>query len=182
VGDLDLMMGRAYRYVGPEVIAQRSTYSPLGTPVETVADVIRWIRHTCQQLDQSKSLIATFVVDDSGTLRIADRRSEHVACAGGQAVQSAGEITFTVVGSNVTVAEVTNQSTGYCPEPDSWPAVKADLERAGLTAPDAFAREFVFRRCARCDTINIIKDEVFECAVCWCSLPLGWNCVPRGPN
>ncbi|MEV4174966.1 hypothetical protein [Nonomuraea sp. NPDC049709] len=36
----------------------------------------------------------TFVVDLDGTLRLAARRSEHVACAGGRPVLSAGEIAF----------------------------------------------------------------------------------------
>lgn len=36
----------------------------------------------------------TFVIDSSGILRLAPRRSEHVACAGGGPVLSAGEVTF----------------------------------------------------------------------------------------
>jgi len=64
-------------------------------------------------------LIVTFVIDQSGTLLVADRQSEHVACAGRQPVLSAGEMTFLVSGKVVEMAEVSNQSTGYCPEPES---------------------------------------------------------------
>ena len=35
----------------------------------------------------------TFVIGVDGVLRVADRRSEHVACAGGGDVLSAGELT-----------------------------------------------------------------------------------------
>src|SRR5207245_3026844 len=118
---------------------------------------------------------ATFIIDETGGLLIADRRSEHVACAGGRPVRSAGEMTFTVKTSGVSVAWVTNQSTGYCPEPDSWPAVEAALARAGIAAPDGFSQEFVFRRCPRCGSINIIKSGVFDCGVCSTPLPEEWN-------
>ena len=36
----------------------------------------------------------TFVVDEFATLRIADRSSEHIACAGFRPVMAAGELTF----------------------------------------------------------------------------------------
>jgi hypothetical protein len=42
-------------------------------------------------------------------------------------VLSAGEITFSRKGKSLVVSDVTNQSTGYCPEPKSWKAVKASL-------------------------------------------------------
>ena len=41
----------------------------------------------------------------------------------------AGEITFTVRPGSISVTWVTNQSTGYCPEPASWPAVETALAR-----------------------------------------------------
>ncbi|BDA71358.1 hypothetical protein CAL7716_055240 [Calothrix sp. PCC 7716] len=58
----------------------------------------------------------TVIIDVDEQLWIADRHSEHVQCARGQRVLSAGEITFTLASSNVLVSEVSNQSTGYCPE------------------------------------------------------------------
>ena len=43
-------------------------------------------------------------------------------------VLGAGEMTFVQAGADWRVAEVTNQSTGFCPDPDSWPAVAAALD------------------------------------------------------
>lgn len=155
-----------YRYVGPKKIAERSPSVPAGFRVDSSEDVRRWIRQTDQEFSTAGSVTATFVIDESGWLRIADRRSEHVACAGGRPVRSAGEMTFTDSPTGISVAWITNQSTGYCPEPDSWPAVGAALARAGIVAPDGFSWEFVFRLCPRCGAINIIKESVFECGIC----------------
>ena len=164
-----------YRYVGSKKIAERAASAPVGVRVESPEDIRRWIRQTGQKLNAAGSVVATFVIDESGGLRIADRRSEHVACAGGRPVRSAGEMTFTVRPSSVSIAWITNQSTGYCPEPDSWPAVEAALARAGFASPESFDQEFVFRRCPRCGSINVVKEGVFECGVCGTPLPEEWN-------
>src|SRR6267142_1060159 len=108
-------MQQTYNYVGPKKIAERVVSAPEGTRIEFTDDVRRWMRQTGQELDNSGNVITTFIIDESGGLRIADRRSEHVACAGGRPVQSAGEMTFTVRPGGVSVTWVTNQSTGYCP-------------------------------------------------------------------
>jgi hypothetical protein len=84
-------------------------------------------------------------------------------------------MTINVRPAEVRVTWVTNQSTGYCPEPDSWPAVQAALARAGIAAPEGFSQEFLFRRCPRCGSINIIKNGIFECGVCATLLPEEWN-------
>jgi hypothetical protein len=133
------------------------------------------VRQTDQEVSDERTVTATYIVDEDGWLRIADRSSEHVDCAGRRPVLAAGEITFTITPPGVLVSSVTNQSTGYCPEPESWPAVRTALERAGLVAPPSFSPAFVFRRCPRCGSINIIKDRIFECAVCSAPLPAEWN-------
>ena len=168
-------MRPTYRYVGPKKIAERAPSTPGGVRVESPEDVRRWIRQTGQDLNAAGGVVATFIIDDSGWLRIADRRSEHVACAGGKPVRSAGEMTFTVRPSGVTVTWVTNQSLGYCPEPSSWAAVDTALARAGIAGSEGFSQEFVFRRCLQCGSINIIKEGVFECGVCSTALPEEWN-------
>lgn len=168
-------MRSLYQYVGPKKIAERAPSAPAGIRVESPEDVRRWIRQTRQDVGAAGNVVATFVIDEAGWLRIADRRSEHVACAGGLPVRSAGEITFTVRRSGVSVTWVTNQSTGYCPEPDSWADVEATLARAGIAAPDGFSQAFDFRRCPRCGSINIVKDKVFECGSCSTQLPEKWN-------
>ena len=67
-------------------------------------------------LQLQKGEEVNFVIDLTGTLRLAPRRSEHVACAGGGPVLSAGEIVFRRERGGWTVGEVSNQSTGYCPD------------------------------------------------------------------
>src|SRR5262249_31051208 len=131
---------------------------------------------TCQKPGPGGLLAATFVIDDQEGLRIADRRSEHVACAGSGPVRAAGELFLRVEGGEVEVVEVSNQSTGYCPEPESWPAVAAALARAGVPHPGRFTTEVVFRRCGRCGQRNIVKDGWFVCGVCGAELPSQWNC------
>jgi hypothetical protein len=172
-------MRSTYRYVSPKKIAGRAPPVPAGVRVESPEDVRRWIRQTGQESGAAGGVTATFVIDESGWLRIADRRSEHVACAGGRAVRSAGEVTFAVRPGSLSVTWVTNQSTGYCPEPASWPAVEAALARAAIAGPGGFSQEFVFRRCPRCGSINVVKEQVFECGVCSTPLPVEWNLDPE---
>jgi hypothetical protein len=75
----------------------------------------------------------------------------------------------------VEVAEITNLSTGFCPEPESWEAVRDALDRIGVRHPGQFTSCFVFRRCPGCGGRNVVKEGVFECAVCGSELPPEWN-------
>jgi hypothetical protein len=168
-------MRRLYAYVGPKRIADRFGHAAKGIPVYSADDVLRWIRTTGQEVDHAGEIVVTFVIDDTGILRIADRRSEHVACSGGQPVLSAGEMTFRVVRERVVVPRVTNQSNGFCPEPESWPAIQTALQAAGFQSPTGFDPAFVFRLCECCNSINIVKEECFECAVCLTRLSAEWN-------
>ncbi|MFO0844991.1 MAG: hypothetical protein U0797_21795 [Gemmataceae bacterium] len=168
-------MRRSYNYVGPKAIGVRAPARPAGMRVESAEDVRRWVRQAVLGGTQAGSLTATFVIDEDGWMRIADRRSEHVACAGRRPVLSAGEITLAVTPGGVEALWVSNQSTGYCPEPESWPAVRAALERARISAPNSFHQECVFRRCDACGSINIVKESEFECGVCSSALPKEWN-------
>jgi hypothetical protein len=164
---------RVYSYVGPADIARRAAAGPAGTIISAPADACRWLAHTGQET--TGLVIATFVVDVDGRLRLADRHSEHVACAAGQPVLAAGEITFQVQSDDVLVEMVSNQSTGYCPEPESWPAVAQALARAGLSAPAGYEPALFFRRCPRCATVNVVKDNILVCDVCGGDLPVRWN-------
>ena len=162
-----------YRYVGPRHIAERVSTSNSGTPIRSPADVACWVRSTGQELS-SNSVTVTFIIDREGSLLIADRRSEHVACAGGNSVRSAGEMTFSV-GHIIEVVEISNQSTGYCPEPESWPEVAAALSAAGLVAPSGFTLECLFRRCTGCGDISLVKDNHFKCPACSGDLSRDYN-------
>ena len=113
----------------------------------------------------------TFVIDVEGILLLAPRRSEHVACAGGRPVLSAGEITFGRAAGGWEVTSVTNQSTGYCPEGNSWPVVAVALDWIGVPHPGQFTDEFTFRRCPQCGERNLVRDGDFTCALCDAELP-----------
>jgi hypothetical protein len=166
---------RLYHYVGPAAILARVADHPAGTRVASTADLLAWVRHTGQRPGTDGLVAATFVVHPSGDLLVADRRSEHVACAGGGPVLSAGEMFFLVEGDRVEVAEASNQSTGFCPEPGSWPAVAAALDQIGVAHPGRFTTEVVFRRCVGCGERNVVRDGWFVCGVCGAGLPAEWN-------
>jgi hypothetical protein len=75
----------------------------------------------------------------------------------------------------VQVVEVSNQSTGYCPDLSCWSAVAAALDRAGLARPREFTHEVVFRRCLSCREVSIVREEEFVCVFCDDDLPRLWN-------
>ncbi|MCB9759556.1 MAG: hypothetical protein H6739_06920 [Alphaproteobacteria bacterium] len=82
---------------------------------------------------------------------------------------------MTFAGDPPEVVGVTNQSTGFCPEPKCWGAVAAALDQAGVRHPDGWTAAFVFRRCPACGQRNLVKDDWWRCAVCDAGLPRGWN-------
>jgi hypothetical protein len=166
---------RLYSYVGPRSILELLQQPTPRACIGESKDILNWIKASKPTLQLDKTIIATFVIDTDQVLWIADRHSEHVVCAQGQNVLSAGEITFEIHGSEIEVVEVTNQSTGYCPEPNSWWAVENVLAQLNIPYPTAFTTEFIFRRCEQCGTTNIVKDMWFECAVCQSELKQHWN-------
>jgi hypothetical protein len=168
-------MRRLYRYVGPEEIRLRAAGGLPGVRVETANDLAAWARAAGARPGQAELLPVTFVVDELGELRVADRGTEHVACAAGGAVLSAGELFLAVPPRGAEVVEASNQSTGYCPELESWPAVAAALDRAGVPHPGRFTWALIFRRCPKCGQRNVVKDGWFVCSVYGSDLPAEWN-------
>ncbi|MDT0347575.1 hypothetical protein [Streptomyces litchfieldiae] len=163
---------RGYRYVGPADVRAVVRPGAEGRPIRSPADFESWVgERSADELAEP----FTFVVDLDGVLRLAARRSEHVACAGGGRVLSAGEIGFGREGGGWTVDEVSNHSTGYCPDVTSWPAVAQALDRVGLGRPSGFTHEVVFRRCPGCDEHNIVREDDFSCVFCGGDLPRVWN-------
>ena len=166
---------KTYKYVGPHDLLELTKTASKGEKIVSPMAVLAWVHDTGQEVDYEHQVIATFIIDLDTNLLIADRHSEHVVCAGGENVLSAGEMTFCIEGTTVKVSDVTNQSTGYCPEPESWPSVNEALVKAGLEGPESFSREFIFRRCATCGLLNIVKEEWFVCAECDENLSKTWN-------
>ena len=167
---------KKYKYVSAEQIKLFVINSSVGDRIKTQSDLKNWIKDTRQQLNDFGLIEATFIIDLEGNLCLADRHSEHIACSGGKNVLSAGEIFIAVNQNRYEVIEITNQSTGFCPEPESWLQVSQALERIPLSHPNRFTLEFVFRRCTQCHQLNIVKENIFICAVCNSKLPFFWNC------
>jgi putative acetyltransferase len=162
---------RQYAYVGPDDIRDAVAGGPRGDAIATRDDLVRWLAaHVAER--EGDSTPATYTVGVDGVLRIASRRSEHVACAGGERVLAAGEL---FVARDARVVGASNQSTGYCPEPACWSAVEAALGRAGIRHPGRFTDAIAFRRCVACGQRNLVKDDDYTCAVCDGVLPRAWN-------
>ncbi|WP_155371489.1 hypothetical protein [Catellatospora vulcania] len=150
---------RRYRYGGPPELLATVDARHRGQPLDSAAAVDAWAAYAGADP-------FTYVVDADGLLLAADRRSEHVACAGGGDVLSAGEMSLRRADAGWAVAEVSNQSTGYAPEPASWPAVAAALDRAGIAHRGGFTAAFEFRRCPGCAELNLVKDGDYTCCLC----------------
>ncbi|RZU73655.1 hypothetical protein EV384_2073 [Micromonospora kangleipakensis] len=160
--------GRRYRYVGPADVRASVADSPAGWPIRSSVDLDTYLA-AADPRDRDEPF--TYVIDPGGTLRLAPRRSEHVACAGGGEVLGAGEIAFAGERDGSVVTEVSNQSTGYCPDPTSWAAVAGALDRAGIGRPEGFTATIVFRRCLDCGERNVVRDDDYICALCGAELP-----------
>lgn len=77
-------------------------------------------------------------------------------------VLSAGEIGFVREADRWSVSEVSNQSTGYCPDIGSWSEVARALDNVGLERPSGFTHE-----------------NYFVCVFCGSDLPETWNVDPN---
>ena len=153
-----------YRYIGRAEDREDAARQPGGVAIRSLDDLVRWVAANPDAAEEG----ATYVVDLGGVLRLAPRRSEHVACARGQEVLAAGELRATPAGK---VLEISNHSAGYCPGPECWPAVASALASAGVAGPPFFTRVHIFRRCRRCDQMNLVKDGWFVCVFCDAELP-----------
>ncbi len=156
-----------YTYIGPKEFLNLVDKKLIGRKVKSKYDILDWIISTEQELNINNEVIATFIIDLEQNLRINDRRSEHVVCAGGLPVLSAGEITFKKDTNNLIVSEISNQSTGYCPDAaKSWSHINKALCNLGIDYPVYFTTIMIFRICKNCKSINLVKDEYFFCAIC----------------
>ena len=169
-------MSFIYAYVGPAEIL-RNSQSPEGVAIPSAKALRDWLRDN----SDARSEGATFVVGVDRLLRLAARRSEHVACAGRSEVLAAGEMRFALRGELIEVVEVSNQSTGFCPAVDCWDDIARALAFEGVTVPPTFTRPIDFRRCPRCAEINLVKDSWFVCVFCDQDLPREWNVSARTP-
>lgn len=164
-------VARSYAYVGPAHILEAVRDAPAGAPIGCRGDLLEWLQNAHHHDDDSPGW-ATYVVDLGGTLRLAHRRTEHVACAGGESVLAAGEVEFALDGE---VQFLSNNSSGYCPDVACLPAVLHALRVAGAGAPDAFTVSVLFRRCDACGERCTVKDSFYFCDLCEAPLSSEWN-------
>ena len=147
--------------------------------METKEDCVDFLSQVEEHVCADYRIIVSFVIDRQNRLLVSDRHAEHVACALGEAVQSAGEICFQIVNHfSLSVDWISNQSTGYCPEPSSWKSVESCMMSLEIAIPNGFRPAYQFRRCTTCDNLNLIKDNWFVCSLCNADLPQEWNCDP----
>lgn len=159
----------AYPYVGPDSVLRASSTSPSGSRIVGADDLSAW----------ANGEAATFVVALDGVLRLAPRRSEHVACAGALEVLAAGELHVLREAGGLRVITVSNQSTGFCPAVECWSEVVSALSFEGVVLPRAFTHAIEFRRCPTCRELNLVKESWFVCVFCDGPLPLEWNVSAR---
>jgi hypothetical protein len=165
-------MAKQYFYIGPTNIPHNNSFLQRFC-ITNSRDVAKWIDIT--QQEHSSSITATYIIDIDKNLWITDRHYEHVACAQGKAVLAAGEISFFQQNQDIEIIYISNQSTGYCPEPSCWSVVQDVLIQAEICHPASFSLECIFRRCEDCGQRNIVKDNDYHCAVCNHPLSRHWN-------
>ena len=168
-------MIKEYRYIGSQDIIDNLPEKSARVCVTSAKDVLKWIKISKQSPEYDSCYVATFIISTDGNLWINDRHSEHVLCANGENVLSAGEITFEVDKDELEIIAISNQSTGYCPEPASWNSVAIALKDTKIPYPDDFTAKYTFRKCDKCGQKNIIKDEWYFCAVCDEPISKTWN-------
>lgn len=161
-------------YIGPAALIPAGGPLPARAEISGVDDVVAWCRSHRGDAEPDGTIPATWIIDAQGRLWLADRHSEHAACARGEPVQTAGELFLADEPPVVIVARITNQSTGYAPPPDTWAIVADTLDRVGLACPEGFEPALEFRRCEACGELSILKvDET--CPPCGALLPAERN-------
>lgn len=166
---------KLYDYVGPSSIRASARFDTPRHEVHGASGLHSWA-HSHRLFDGRDQLVTfTYVILPPARLFVADRHSEHVACARGDSVLTAGEITFERVGPRWIVSETSNLSTGYCPESESWRPLSDALQAAGFAPIDDFTNSFEFRYCLQCRQTCVIKDDIYECPSCLNTLPQEWN-------
>jgi hypothetical protein len=116
-----------------------------------------------------------FIVELRHRLWLAPRGSEHVACAAGLDVLAAGEMGFLNVTGRWRVREVTQPLHRILPGARVVASGRHALDHGGIPHPHRYTGQVTFRRCMNCRCTNIVRDEVFVCALCDKALPTHWN-------
>lgn len=167
-------MNKIFQYVGTQELLDSLKDITPGFLIEKSDDILAWIKFE-NQIPEYDLYWATYTIGEKGDMRLGDRRTEHVACSGRKPVLGAGEIAFEIDETTIEVIEISNLSTGFCPQASCWSAVRQALENLNVLTPDEFTHSFQFRRCTACGQRNTIKDNQFFCSNCDAALPAHWN-------
>ncbi len=154
-------MTRTYNYVVSRRIAEQAE-APISRLAPATPDDIR----SWSLAPNNGNLELTFVVDPRGQLWLSIDTASMSPARADSPYSLLASCVPRVTPQQVAVVSVSNQSTGYCPEPDCWPAVRDALRNAGLESPNEFTHAFDFRRCVSCSGINILKDGMPDCPSC----------------
>lgn len=157
-----------YAYVGSARVLDAVVGQPAGAPIASKEALVAWLAANPDALREG----ATWVIDRAGVLRLAPRRSEHVACAGDTVVRAAGEMEFARDGA---VLRVSNQSSGFCPEVTTFALLDATLSAIGVKHPEGYDPACEWRRCEACAQLVLVKDDDYACPCCDADLPRVWN-------
>lgn len=157
-----------FHYIGNPALIERNAFR---LQVRSEGDLAKWYFRHQFECDCEGLVPATYIVDAAGWLWIAERRSEHVCCAHGEAVQAAGELFIETKKGVGIVARMSNQSTGYCPAVESWNVIHDVLDKLEVSHPLFFDPQCEFRQCESCGIVQLVKDDFYECCVCSNSLP-----------
>ncbi len=166
---------RQYTFQGSDEQLEHHTKVKTGTAIHLQSDLVTWLKSQSWDESINGALWVTYVIDLEGILRLAHRRSEHIACAEGKSVLAAGEMSFELSGDAVEVVDVTNLSTGYCPDIACIERVRKTLNALELDSPDEFTEEYIFRKCPSCFQRNVVKDGWYYCNNCGHELPAEYN-------
>lgn len=70
---------------------------------------------------------------------------------------------------------VSNQSTGFCPQVESWSVMDEVLRGLGCVYPSEWTMACEFRRCETCEALALVKEDWYECVFCQASLLYTYN-------
>ena len=85
------------------------------------------------------SALAVPILAAVATPQVAPEKAEYAPFVAPASKEAARALAKFALAPDLEVIEISNQSTGFCPEPESWPVVGAALDSDGAT----FATETV---------------------------------------
>jgi hypothetical protein len=121
-----IVVTKLYSYVGPARIRDEARHQPKGAEIRTLDALHSFLRTHGGRRGRESTV--TFVIDEAGVLRIADRHSEHVACA--------DEMAFAVAGGACRSRAPRTSRPVSAPNRSPGPRCSAPSMRSGSGIPE----------------------------------------------